>query len=67
MLNQMWEFVGFLGLTILILILIAIIFAIVDMIYNNIKLSIVKRQAISKLKEELTKANLSVMIKKDDK
>ena len=43
MLNQMWNFVGFLGLTILILILIAIIFAIVDVIYNNIKLSIVKR------------------------
>lgn len=67
MLSQMWNFVGFLGLTILILILIAIIFAIVDVIYNNIKLSIVKRQAISKLKEELTKADLSVMIKKDDK
>lgn len=67
MLNQMWNFVGFLGLTILILILIGIIFAIVDVIYNNIKLSIVKRQAISKLKEELTKADLSVMIKKDDK
>lgn len=67
MLNQMWNFVGFLGLTVLILILIAIIFAIVDVIYNNIKLSIVKRQAISKLKEELTKADLSVMIKKDDK
>lgn len=67
MLNQMWNFVGFLGLTILILILIAIIFAIVDVIYNNIKLSIVKRQAIGKLKEELAKADLSVMIKEDDK
>ncbi len=53
MFTKLWEFVGFLGIIILILILIGVIFAIVDTIYSNIKLSIVKREALKKLNEQL--------------
>lgn len=53
MIYQMLEFIKFLGMVILILILLGIIFAIIDTIYSNIKFSIFKRTALKNLKEQL--------------
>lgn len=57
MVLQMLEFVKFLGMIILIVFLIGVIFAMIDAIYSNIKLSIVRRAAINKLKEKIENAD----------
>lgn len=62
----MWEFIKFLAMVILILCLIAIIHAILLTIYENIKLSIVKRKAIKRLQEELKKIDVETLANKED-
>ena len=67
MVLQMWEFIKFLGMIIIILILIGIIFAIADGIYSHIKMSIYKRIAMKKLAEALHEAGAGdIVIQKHD-
>lgn len=67
----LWEFVKFLGIIILILILFAIILAILEaiynhIIYNHIKLSIIKRKAIKTLKNEIEKIVVDAIDQKEE-
>lgn len=62
----LWEFVKFLGMIILILILFAVIFAILETIYNHIKLSFVKRKAIKTLKNEIEKIVVDAIDQKEE-
>ncbi len=62
MVLQMLNFIKFLGLIIVILILFGIIFTIIDAIYSNIKLSIAKREALKKIKLEIQKMDLDNLV-----
>ena len=62
----MWEFIKFLGMFALILFLIGIIFAIINVIWQNIKLSILQRQAIEKLKKAINENEIEDIVIKDD-
>jgi hypothetical protein len=63
----LWGFIKFLGMIALMLFLVAIIFAIVDTIYANIKLGIVRRKAIEKLKKELNNIDNVIFIDNEKK
>lgn len=64
---QMWGFIKFLGMGALILFLIALIFAILDSMYSNIKLNIIKRQAMKELKKSIENAIVDFEYKEDEK
>ena len=67
MFTQLWQFVVFLGMIILILFLIGIIFAIIDTIYKNIKMSVIEKNVMLALDKELNKENCKIEIEKIDK
>lgn len=64
MFNQLWNFVGFLGIVILIIFLIGVIFALIDTIYTNLKMSIVKKKLIKSLNKELNDGINKITIEK---
>lgn len=64
MFSQLWNFVLFLGIIILILFLIGIIFAIIDTIYKNIKMSIIEKNVMTALDKELNNGNNKITIEK---
>lgn len=63
----LWGFIKFLGMIALMLFLVGIIFAIVDTIYANIKLGIVRRKAINKLREVIDENEIENIILKTEK
>lgn len=63
----LWGFIKFLGMIALMLFLVAIIFAIVDTIYANIKLGIVRRKAIEELKKQLNDIDNVIFIDNEKK
>lgn len=64
MFSQLWNFVLFLGIIILILFLIGIIFAIIDTIYKNMKMSIIEKNVMTALDKELNNGNNKITIEK---
>lgn len=59
----LWNFVKFLGIIILILLLFAIIYAIVDVIINNIYMSHVRRKMMNELSKNIVVQNKKIDIK----
>lgn len=50
---KMWHVIGFLGIVLLALILVAIIVAVIDTIYSNIKQAIMRNKSIKETQEEI--------------
>jgi len=61
---SLWNFIKFLGMIVIILILVGIIFDLIDTIYANIKLNMVKRKAINKLKEAIDENDIENIVLK---
>lgn len=60
MVLQMWNFIKFLGMVIIILFLFVIIFSLIDVIYNNIKIEILKKKLIKEINKNIENGTLEI-------
>lgn len=64
---QMWQFIKFLGMILIILILFSFIFTIINSIIIEIKGNIVKREMFNKLSKKIKEGNITVMTEEEIK
>jgi len=64
---QMWQFIKFLGMILIILILFSFIFTIINSIIIEIKGNIVKREMFNELSKKIKEGNITVMTEEEIK
>jgi len=64
---QMWQFIKFLGMILIILILFSFIFTIINSIITEIKGNIVKREMFNELSKKIKEGNIAVMTEEEIK
>lgn len=64
---QMWQFIKFLGMILIILILFSFIFTIINSIIIEIKGNIVKREMFNELSKKIKEGNIAVMTEEEIK
>ena len=64
---QMWQFIKFLGMILIILILFSFIFTIINSIIIGIKGNIVKREMFNELSKKIKEGNITVMTEEEIK
>lgn len=64
---QMWQFIKFLGMILIILILFSFIFTIINSVIIEIKGNIVKREMFNELSKKIKEGNITVMTEEEIK
>lgn len=64
---QMWQFIKFLGMILIILILFSFIFTTINSIIIEIKGNIVKREMFNELSKKIKEGNIAVMTEEEIK